>query len=512
MGLELYNVVFEGLSTVRGLFSHRDGAFLFDLDHVSALVCACFLALLGIVLAARGSLREVFAALLYAVSGVAALCASSLMQVVEFFEVMAIAALLLIAFGGREGENSHAVLHYACVHFLSGVMLLVGAIQYSYLGSLEGVPRLLFMGGLLISASSFPLAAWVLRAYSQVSAFGFMVLPLFTTKAALFILLSMFHGETVILYLGMLTAVYAVVFAVIEENSRNLVSYGIVGQMGLLLMSVGCGVVPKSVLVAQLSFAVLCQLLFILVTEHNMPRSEQSGKTPSRIRLASVEMLGLVVALLNMASFPGTVSFASSQLAGYHSSIEDFSYAVYQYTHPVLVLGLFMCVGLKFLSIASARKESTGALGAGNLCSKTAIVLLSIIVVLLGIFYGQGMVLPDHKLTYTLNNVVTRVAVIAASIACFVLFRRLFQGRYQSAAGEGWLYIGFFKLVNKAKNFASFARETVDGYNLNGDMFGVELGEQDAVLSSREPTGLISSVLLFVMLCICVGMGLCLTL
>lgn len=508
MGLGLYSAVFEGLSFVSGMLTPHEGAFLFDLKYVSVLGCVFFLGLLCVVLTARGNLREAFAASLYSISGSAVLLASNLTQVVEFFEVMAISALLLIAFGGRSGKNSHSVLHYACIHFLSGVMLLVGAIQFSYLGHLEGIPRALFMGGLLTSAASFPLAAWVPQSYSKTSAFGFMVLSLFTTKVALFVLLSMFHGEPVILYFGVLTAIYAVVSAVLERNNRKLVSYGIVGQMGLLLMSVGCVVIPKPVLVAQLAFSVLCQLLFILVTEHNMPCVGHSGKESSRVRLLSVEMFGLIVSLLNFAGFPGTAVYATSKFT-ISPGVEDFCYSVYQYAQPVLGLGLFMGVGLKFLSMASSREQPAIA---GNFFSRLAIVLLSLAVLLLGVFYSQGVILPDHKLTYTLDGVAIKVMAIVAAIVFFVLFKRLFQGRYESATDEGWLYRGFFKLVGSTKNFASLVRKTMDGYNFKGDVLGVELGEQDMVLSSKEPTGMIGSVLLFVMLCICVGMGLCLTL
>lgn len=507
----LYNAVFMGWSSVRDLLIRSGTTYLFDIGCVSALVFAFCIALACIVSAVRGSLKELCAAMLYAGSGVAVLLASSLTQMVEFFEVMALSALLLIAFGCKNEGNYHAVLQYSCVHFLSGVMLLVGAIQFSYLSSLDGIPRVIFMGGLLINASSFPLSSWVPRAYPQASTFGSMVLPLFTTKVALFVLLSMFHGEAVILYLGILTAGYAAMLAAVEKNIRRLVSYGMVGQMGLLLMSVGCEVIPRTVVTTQLVFSILYQLLFILVMDRGVPRSSPVSEAPSRVRLVSVEVFGFVVSLINFAGFPGTTSFAASQLA-VNQNMGDFSYAVYQYAQPILGLFLFMCVGLKGLWVSGTKKRTAaGTSGSGTFLSRTVILLLAFIVLLADVFYSQEVIFGNHVSVYTLGGVY-KFAAIVAVVAGFILCRRLFQGKYESAVGEGWPLMWLFVLVDGIGDFASLVRKIMDGYNIKGNVFGVELGEQDAVLISKEPTGLVSSVLLFVMLCICVGMGLCLTL
>ncbi|KDB56645.1 cation:proton antiporter [Anaplasma phagocytophilum str. MRK] len=495
----LYNFTFSNI------FQALGGENVFSLDKVSAipLIMSFLASMFCIVCRCRVGFKELLCSLLYCISSIAVLLFSNLTLVTIGFEIMALAAVCIVAFGAYKGRD-FAFLHYACLHFISGFLLLVGASQHAHLGVLEGIPRWFFMLGLIINTAAFPAASWLVRAYPVSSSFGMLVLSLFTTKVALYVLLKFFSGESIILYFGIFTSIYAAIFAFLEQNVRRLMAYMFVGQAGLLMMAIGCPGIPSDLIIVQLSFSVLYQLLLGMFADSVVKRSGHVdiNRMAGCFKLASMEAMGCIVALLNLGGFPWTAGFVTKGLM-LHMNLQSFDYMLLKYMQPMLGWLLFASNGMKLFWLACLKPCSTTPEYAPSpFSSKLSIIMLSLIITVSGVLYGEGLLFSEHKFVYTFGAVATKLIWLGGVVLFFILFRRQFLGRYESAIGDSWVYRQFFIMAEKFAHAASRMREVLGGL-FAGGAFSIETSGS-TVLSARSPSGVVSSTLLLVMLSICI--------
>ncbi len=214
----------------------------------------------------RTSRAEQAAGLLYAAGGVGAVLTGDLLTLVIAWEVMAVAAALLVFLGGSRAAL-RAGQRYLMVHMGSGGVLLLGValiagtgapLTFGHLTDL-GPGATLILFALCINAAVPPLHAWLPDAYPHASVSGSVFLSAFTTKAAVYCLLRGFAGSEALVWLGAGMAVYGVVFAMLENNLRRLLSYHIVSQVGYMVCAAGMG----SALAVNASAAhAICHILY----------------------------------------------------------------------------------------------------------------------------------------------------------------------------------------------------------------------------------------------------------
>jgi len=65
-------------------------------------------------------------------------------------------------------------------------------------------------------------------AYPEASITGTIFLSAYTSKTAVYVLARAFPGETVLLYAGALMTLYGIVYAILENNMRRILSYSII--------------------------------------------------------------------------------------------------------------------------------------------------------------------------------------------------------------------------------------------------------------------------------------------
>lgn len=186
------------------------------------------------------------ATLLQIAAGMGIVFAGDFITLFLFWELLAISSLLLIWHGGPEAIGPG--YRYALMHILGGVFLLGGiAVQYAETGSLlvglaePGLATILFILGIGMNAAMVPLHAWLPDAYPRASIAGSVVLCVFTTKAAIYLLARTLPGSEAVMYLGAIMVVYGIVFALLQDDMRTLLSYHIVSQVGYMVAAIGIG-------------------------------------------------------------------------------------------------------------------------------------------------------------------------------------------------------------------------------------------------------------------------------
>lgn len=244
----------------------------FNLPTKAFATVFALMALVGGLYAQSSASRlELSAALLYAGSAIGVTFAGDLLSLFMFWEVMAIGSTLVVWSGGS--ERSHlAGRRYANIHLLGGAILLAGiAMHVQATGSIQ-LPRLMLGGdlvdpvvmvaeggrpwtvptletpgsvlmlvGVLINTGVPLLGAWLPDAYPEATASGTVFLSAFTTKSAVYVLIVLFAGTEILVWIGCLMTLYGIVYGLLENDLRRILAYSIVNQVGFMVAAIGLG-------------------------------------------------------------------------------------------------------------------------------------------------------------------------------------------------------------------------------------------------------------------------------
>ena len=242
------------------LLGHGDFARIEVLGHTLVLMHVDRLSLLfGYVFAIAALLNAIYAlhvkdgvqraaAPVYAGSAVAAVFAGDLLTLFAFWELTAVASVLLI--WARRTERSFAAgMRYLLVQLVSGLLLLAGALMYEAgTGSLAfGYIGLAAPGGVMILVAcglkvGFPLLHnWLQDAYPEATETGTVVLSAFTTKLGIYALARAFPGTEMLVWVGATMTAFPIFYAVIENDLRRVLAYSMTNQLGFMVTGIGIG-------------------------------------------------------------------------------------------------------------------------------------------------------------------------------------------------------------------------------------------------------------------------------
>ncbi len=236
--------------------SHTASFFNFELelmrvDKLSRIfgLIFCLAAFLGNLYAwhVRDTVQQV-AALLYAGSAIGAVFAGDLITLFFYWEGTAIASVFLIWARRTEGAF-HTGMRYLIIQIASGVILIAGvALHYRDTGSIAFEHMTLgSLGTWLIFLSfgikaAFPLLHnWLQDSYPAATITGTVILSAFTTKLAIYALARGFAGTEILIYIGVIMAVFPIFFAEIENDLRRVLAYSLNNQLGFMVVGIGIG-------------------------------------------------------------------------------------------------------------------------------------------------------------------------------------------------------------------------------------------------------------------------------
>jgi multicomponent Na+:H+ antiporter subunit D len=224
---------------------------LLKVDRLSWVFSLIFsiMALLGSIYALHNENKgEATASLLYAGSSLGVVFAGDWVTLIFFWELMAASSVFLIWYRGT-AQSRKAGFRYLLVHMFGGNLLLAGI----FLKVSQGLPEVmsltgttdaafwLILLGVGINSAIPPLHAWLTDAYPEGTITGSVFLSSFTTKVAVYCLIRIFPGTSLLLWAGCIMALYGVIFAILENDVRRLLAYHIVSQVGFMVAGVGIG-------------------------------------------------------------------------------------------------------------------------------------------------------------------------------------------------------------------------------------------------------------------------------
>lgn len=199
---------------------------------------------------------EHLAAFYYVGGSLGVTLAGDFLTLFLFWELMAFSSVFLIWY--RKIPSSVASgYRYLLWHVAGGLILLAGIVlQYSVSGDLiirhlpfngwlpsdiQSWASFLILIGFILNAAVPPFGAWLPDAYPAATVTGAVFMSAFTTKTAVYTLARVSAGSDILIYLGVIMALYGVIYAVLENDARRLLAYHIISQVGYMVAGVGLG-------------------------------------------------------------------------------------------------------------------------------------------------------------------------------------------------------------------------------------------------------------------------------
>jgi multicomponent Na+:H+ antiporter subunit D len=290
--------------------------------------------------------------LVLAGAGTGVVLAGDLLTLFFFWEWLTVASLFLIWFGNTQ-KSWDAGFRYLIFHLAGAIVMLVGILMLLADGVtlFEVLPSgttasWLVLAGMVTNAAVPPLHAWLSDAYPEASIFGTVFLSAFTTKSAVYALVRGFPGLELLMWAGVIMALFGVFYAVMENNIRRLLSYHIISQVGYMVTGVGLGTALSLNGTAAHAFSHIFYKGLLMMSAGAVIYATGRGRLSDLGHLAKPLKWTLVLMMIGAFSISGAPLFS-----GFVSKSMIVSAAAYTEQAPVELMLLIVSMGT-FLSVA----------------------------------------------------------------------------------------------------------------------------------------------------------------
>ncbi|MBN1762837.1 MAG: Na(+)/H(+) antiporter subunit D [Methanomicrobia archaeon] len=414
---------------------------------------------------------ELVCGLFYLGSALGAVFAGDFFTLYIFWEIMAFSSLGLIWYSRTE-RATNAGMRYILFHLFGGCALLGGIlIHYMNTGSIAvgpvelGMGYLLLLIGIGVNTAFIPLHSWLPDSYPKATIAGAVFMCVFTTKTGVYVLARTFPGVEAVAYMGGVMCLYGVVFALLQNDVRKLLSYHIVSQVGYMVAGIGIGTyiginggmahVFNHILYKALLF--MCMGAVIYATgKHNL--TELGGLA----KKMPITMITCIIAALSISGAPGFNGYVSKGMVIHAAELEGMH---------VLALALIMgSVGtalsfLKLTYFTFFRSNDELAAKEAPWPMLIAMSVTAFLCVALGVYpqllYG---ILPYadvafHYHPYALGHTILTLELLMVTAVGFVMLRSVFSPHERVSydidhlyrkAGRGFIWLCEQPLVTVA--------------------------------------------------------------
>jgi len=394
---------------------------------------------------------EPMAAMLYAAGALGVTFAGDFLTLLIWWEVMAVASTALIYARGT-AESRAAAFRYLLVH-LGGGSVLLGGIAWHYaahghmlLGALDpgfgGAWLILF--GVALNAAIPPLHSWLPDAYPRATVTGAIFMSALTTKSAVYVLMRLFPGWEVLVWAGVIMALYGVVYAVLANDIRQILAYHIVSQVGYMVTGVGLGTALSLNGTAAHAYShILYKALLFMgagVVLHTTGRSKLTELGGLRRHLPVTFWLFMIGAF-SISGFPFFNGFVSKSMivsAASESHREGMMLLLL-----LASVGTFLHTGLKIPVFTFCGPDSGLQPSKPPRNMIAAMVVLAALCVLYGVYPAALYSLLPYEAAYqpfTVPHFVEAVQLLAGCLIGFWLLRPLLAGERFITLDLDWIY------------------------------------------------------------------------
>ncbi|MEM6814888.1 MAG: NADH-quinone oxidoreductase subunit L [Bacteroidota bacterium] len=198
---------------------------------------------------------------LFVFSMIGLLLADNLLLLFVFWELVGLSSYLLIGFWyEKKGVSQSARMAFmvnrvADAALLAGILLLYAETNDLSIASLSGnisfLPSLLIAIGAFGKSAQFPFSGWLTKAMVGPTPVSALIHAATMVAAGVYLLFRTApylhpHAMTVIAFVGIVTAFYGAVCAIIQFDVKKILAYSTISQLGYMAMGVGVGAMEAS--------------------------------------------------------------------------------------------------------------------------------------------------------------------------------------------------------------------------------------------------------------------------
>ncbi|WP_220448485.1 Na(+)/H(+) antiporter subunit D [Nonomuraea mesophila] len=373
--------------------------------------------------------------LVYAAAAVGGTLAGDLVTLFVFWELAGLSSAFLI-WAGRNERSHRAATRYLAVQLLSGLLMLAGIVLRVQSGAgLEfGHLGLDAAGGALILAAigikcAFPLLhSWLTDTYPEATIVGAVALSAFTTKFAVYTLARGFAGTEMLVWVGLVMAVFPIFYAVIENDLRRVLAYSMINQLGFMVVGVGIGGAlgingASAHAVADMVFKGLLFMSVgaVMLRTGTANGSDLGGLYKSMPQTAALCMVGAA----SISAFPLFSGFATKSLIMEAVGQEHLTVAW------LLLLfasaGVFHHAGIKIPYFAFFAHDRGYRVAEAPLSMRVAMAMAAVVCVAIGVapslLYGMLPYAVDYA-PYTTAHVINQLQLLLLAALAFTVLVR----------------------------------------------------------------------------------------
>jgi multicomponent Na+:H+ antiporter subunit D len=267
-----------------------------------------------------------------------------------------------------------------------------------------------------------------------------------------YVLLRAFPGSELLIWLGTAMALYGIVYAMIENDIRRLLSYHIISQVGFMICGVGMGTELSMNGSAAHAFCnIFCKSLLFMATGAVLYVTGKSKMTDLQgrdlYRSMPLSLFFYVIGALSISAVPLFNCFISKRMI--MSAVVESHLPVIYLLLNLVSIGTFLSISLKLpLSTwfgAASRPDSKDVITAHEPPANmlVAMALTGFICVLIGVYPKVLQAILPYQVTfapYTVYSVITWMQVLVAAALGFYLIRPLARADAKINLDLDWLY------------------------------------------------------------------------
>jgi multicomponent Na+:H+ antiporter subunit D len=417
---------------------------------------------------------ELPAAFVYAGSAVGVVLAGDLITVFVFWELMAVGSTLVLWSQGSESAY-RAARRYLMMHLLGGVLLFAGITAHiAQTGNVaftrmapDSIAQVLILIGFLINAGAPPLSAWLPDAYPEASWSGTVFLSAFTTKTAVYVLIRGFPGTELLIWVGLFMVFYGIVYALLENDMRRILTYSIVNQVGFMIAGIGIGTEMALNGAAAHAFAHILYKGLLLMSAGSVLMMTGRRKCSELGGLFHTMPLTTVcgtIGALAISAFPLTSGFVTKSMVS-QAAADGHLLAVWL-ALTAASAGVFLHAGIKFPWFVFFQKDSGLRPAEPPASMQWAMVLFAALCIGLGVWVQPLYALLPYPVKfepYTWAHVITQLQLLLFSGLAFFVMLPLLKRTLTITLDTDWLWRRpGYALVMGATRMVKHARRVFD--------------------------------------------------
>tara|TARA_A100001015_G_scaffold168237_1_gene187019 strand:- start:4086 stop:5879 length:1794 start_codon:yes stop_codon:yes gene_type:complete len=412
---------------------------------------------------------EYASACIYIGSALGVIFAGDLITLYIFWELMAVSSSFLVILSGGDRSRKSAI-RYLLVHLVGGLILLAGMILHIHeTGSTEFISfkiqntaTWLMLIGILVNAAAVPLSSWLSDAYPESTLMGGVILSAVTTKTAIYTLLRAYTGWEELIWIGVIMALFGVIYAFMENDIRRILSFSIINQGGFMVCAVGIGT-PLAI-AGGTAHAFCCIIYTAILWMSAGAVMHRTGKSKC------TELGGLyysmpitfavaIVGALAIAAAPFASGFTSKTMI-----LKALKYNELFIPWVLLELasvGVVLHAGLKYIYFVFLGKDKGIRASDPPITMIVPMILLSGLTLFIGCFpkafyeilpYSQYVF---KKVPYTFQsiyfanfeNVITQFQLLSLSVLAFFVFFKYIKVSNTISIDFDWLYRRLLRFI-----------------------------------------------------------------